>query len=738
MSRNKNSNTKNSNTAVAAHDSFFIDIVASVLTAMLFGVCFVHPGDMMFQTGCGHLVSCLWFVLVAGWLVARFLFRQKYRGVSLCSLRFTAADLFLLAFLFWSLVVSPVVQRGSDNFSLVNQIFTWCAAAAAWFMFRQLFVKRELIYAAAVMIIALAFWESVFAIAQEYIIIPDTVRTYSHNPESFLVNEGIDPSPDSPLRKLFESRLATATPTGSYLLTNTLGGQLAFAFVLCAGGLFFFNMKTQSRQRLTVVIIVVLTILVALWFTQCRSAMGALLAGFAMLECYRRDLLRVKRNQRPFMKKTLAVAIVAVMLCGAYAAVSCGAGGGHGLFDGATKSLGYRMIYWQTSLRMIAERPVFGCGLGNFSQNYLRYKPVTASEEIIDPHNAFAELAACTGIPGVLLFAGFLTAVFYHVATRNENDELPQRNDDAGELKKLVLTRRIAIAGFMSVIFHPFLSDNFDAMTLLIVLTVIVFAAVLQIIPMSNEKLAKWLQPALLVTAICTLLFHLLAAGGINYLNVQVTLLVTIALLLNLCGDEQRKIPTAVEGTIGITAAAAFVLCYVFLFLPLTNATHYQNEFAASIAERVKNLEQVVKCQYVIPYANQTELLDARLLYWEEKPDDIERRKKLEEEIDATIKIAGSKATVLMHVNDVMERIEKITGDKSNAEKFIEIAKQAVRNYPNYALPHATLARAYNRYNTEHGEMIEERDIALKLDDMMTHEDKKLPLELRTMLEQFR
>ena len=98
-----------------------------------------------------------------------------------------------------------------------------------------------------------------------------------------------------------------------------------------------------------------------------------------------------------------ALAGVAVLLISAALAVE-----GPSVLGRASKSFGYRLQYWQSSLRMIADHPWFGCGPGNFQAAYTQYKLPEASEEIADPHNFLLEIWATAGIPAALAFLAVL------------------------------------------------------------------------------------------------------------------------------------------------------------------------------------------------------------------------------------------------------------------------------------------------------------------------------------------
>ncbi len=54
---------------------------------------------------------------------------------------------------------------------------------------------------------------------------------------------------------------------------------------------------------------------------------------------------------------------------------------------------------------MAADFPVLGTGLGTFREAYYLYTPGTADRELAHAHNDYAQLAAESGIPGVLAAA---------------------------------------------------------------------------------------------------------------------------------------------------------------------------------------------------------------------------------------------------------------------------------------------------------------------------------------------
>ena len=129
-----------------------------------------------------------------------------------------------------------------------------------------------------------------------------------------------------------------------------------------------------------------------------RSRSGCIAAGVGLVLVW----LLVRR--RRFRLGWRVPAVVAVLLA---AAVAVGTLHRERLAQ-ASKSFGYRLQYWQSSLEMIADHPWLGCGPGNFQDAYTRYKLPEASEEIADPHNFLLEIWATAGTPAAIAFLAVL------------------------------------------------------------------------------------------------------------------------------------------------------------------------------------------------------------------------------------------------------------------------------------------------------------------------------------------
>jgi O-antigen ligase len=66
-----------------------------------------------------------------------------------------------------------------------------------------------------------------------------------------------------------------------------------------------------------------------------------------------------------------------------------------------------RLDLWAAGLRMTADRPVVGVGLGNYPAHVGAYAPALRG---MDPHNHVIAMATETGVAGVVLYVAFFTA----------------------------------------------------------------------------------------------------------------------------------------------------------------------------------------------------------------------------------------------------------------------------------------------------------------------------------------
>jgi len=69
-----------------------------------------------------------------------------------------------------------------------------------------------------------------------------------------------------------------------------------------------------------------------------------------------------------------------------------------------------RLKLWQAGLRMIADRPLVGVGVGRFKMNAPRYGADDDPELVHIAHNTYISVGAEMGLPGLVLYLGLYWA----------------------------------------------------------------------------------------------------------------------------------------------------------------------------------------------------------------------------------------------------------------------------------------------------------------------------------------
>jgi len=80
----------------------------------------------------------------------------------------------------------------------------------------------------------------------------------------------------------------------------------------------------------------------------------------------------------------------------------------------------HRGLLWKMAVDMLAQKPLFGQGLGTFMFNFEKFKPANypPTWEISYAHNCFLQMAAETGMFGLLTFVAAVSTLFYTALSR--------------------------------------------------------------------------------------------------------------------------------------------------------------------------------------------------------------------------------------------------------------------------------------------------------------------------------
>jgi len=78
-------------------------------------------------------------------------------------------------------------------------------------------------------------------------------------------------------------------------------------------------------------------------------------------------------------------------------------------------SMGQRYAFWEYSIKLIAEKPLFGHGTGSFTKEYERIAQNKQPEHWItrNPHNEFLMVGVQLGLLGLFIYLGFLASQYY-------------------------------------------------------------------------------------------------------------------------------------------------------------------------------------------------------------------------------------------------------------------------------------------------------------------------------------
>ncbi|MCC6512101.1 MAG: O-antigen ligase family protein [Pirellulaceae bacterium] len=326
---------------------------------------------------------------------------------------------------------------------------------------RQLTHQAALVRALTQLLIAMAVFQSTFALHQYAISMPEARAAYMRDPDRELAKANIDAPPGSEIRSQYESRLlGSFEPTGTFALTNTLAVLLS-GVIVALGLSLIVNDRDQpkelrprfSRLAFGLMVLSLALIVIAWLLTKSRSGylsvvLVGLLAGAMRTVCRQPRTRQPHENTKPSTPghdpsevmhagRSSATALVAVVSGIVAVVVLAGSvmllAGDALVLSEAPKSIAFRLEYWQAASRMIVDYPWTGVGLGNFQSYYPQYKVPLASEIIADPHNWLFDLAACCSAPALIIVLFGLSALLLRSRSgwKHSDSEPGQRPSDS-------------------------------------------------------------------------------------------------------------------------------------------------------------------------------------------------------------------------------------------------------------------------------------------------------------------
>lgn len=718
-----------------------------VLATVLF------PGESLVRYGSGLLLTILWFLLAgccaarAVWVgntnTLRFFTPQSGTAGKIC-------DIFVFLFFLWttlSFVVHLLPGRGTLRYSF-NSYFSWMEFAAAYYVFRNIFIDSKIRTTFLAILISAAVSQAVCGFHQRIVEFPQLQREYEQNREFYLRENGI--TPGSPEQELFENRIRNTQPLGTYSLTNTLAGVLAPMFVLVVG-VAIFNLRNKKSKRLFLPLfsggIIAGIFALCLILTQSRSGCIAAFFGVmcVLIAFFFSERFSRKRAGAIFRAKNIVIALISlVIFCGIISAGwFLGGWTSEMIASGAKKSLGYRVEYWISTTKMIEDYPLFGCGPGNFQHLYPAYKLPLASEEIADPHNFVMEIASNLGLPALVFFIViFCIVLLYGI---NEKTSLSSKNDDAQGYTLVSPSNCIgAVGAFLGfgVIFCCYIVSDLDLTPeRLVILFFTFFVSLIIVVSLFFSK--SYIPKSVLKITILTLFVNLLTAGGIAYPNLAIIFWMLAAMILSENESANENSAPETNHSAKMKAVPA-IYCCVFLVLGFTCYKYsyfpcVSSSIAEASARSAANLSGAIKCYENMVQAdkysfeNRLHLFRASLEMYKMQFQDKDLRRAIDVQ-QAAVELAPFSANLRKDIGNALMDAYDSTGKRTLLTLAIERYRQAVELYPNHAKTHAPLAVALWKEGQK-TEALAEAKTAIQLDDATPHSDQKLAAPLREEIE---
>lgn len=258
-------------------------------------------------------------------------------------------------------------------------------------------------YVAVAALVAVSYWRGPDAVT--YLFLAATAGSTVVSGYALIQAAGLD------WASWFDKTVGTQAqfPGSTIGNSNFAGGCIAIAIPL-----FLPLLVSSGLRRWRPILAAMLGLnVVALWFTHARGAMVAVaVAAFVALILVRRHLPR-------WAKRALVAAPAFTLAIGLGALLHPGLSHAPPPFEKtSTRTLGYRMGYWVTGLRIFSHHPVFGTGPDTYYAYYgadrTEHDALENPDEFPDePHNIFVGYLSNTGFLGFAAFCAVATGALW-------------------------------------------------------------------------------------------------------------------------------------------------------------------------------------------------------------------------------------------------------------------------------------------------------------------------------------
>jgi O-antigen ligase len=197
------------------------------------------------------------------------------------------------------------------------------------------------------------------------------------------------------------SSLVTYVTTGNALVLNvanyiTASRPLGFTALSLA----YFTTLSQTKSQRFLLVGVLLSILGVLLVTGARGPFVATVTSTGLYLLW--EFREQHRDTRQTLKRTFRAVGVSIFFFGLLTALVVQIGGRTTVYRlsriASDTSISYRFDFYQSSINLFAQQPLFGHGIGSFAQAYTR------PPNPVYPHNIFLEAGAELGLIGIGIF----------------------------------------------------------------------------------------------------------------------------------------------------------------------------------------------------------------------------------------------------------------------------------------------------------------------------------------------
>ncbi|PQO34813.1 MULTISPECIES: O-antigen ligase family protein [Pirellulaceae] len=664
----------------------------------------------------------LW--LAVAWCFLLLLWGVRALGQPKLEIRWSWIESCFAAFLVWLALATWMVSGDVNLRAAFNGFWDHAQLLIAYFLIRQWIVTDHQRHALLTSMIGVAVLITAYSFYQYLEILPANQAAYRADPEKILMENGIDTAEDSPVRILFENRLNSTEPTGTFTLTNSLAAFLVPWFLLSVGWLKDSFSKPIDWKSVGGLGLAIVFIGLCLVLTKSRTSWLAGLFGLGLIAFYGSAI--GKRVSWVIPVATIGAGLVLFMLAFVTGILDVE------VLSEAPTSVIYRLQYWQGAAEIIANHPLFGCGLANFQGYYPEYMLPMASETVADPHNFVFEIWSMAGTPAIALFLAALvlwTRKIGFAGNQDGTEETASSNSSSEEPSDRPIWFGALAAPFVAPFLQMIMQEVMLDFTPLLVgmLPALIVVAALSRVPLKRD-LRLWL-----VIAVAAMVINLTAAGGISFPSVAGSFYLLLAVALPTRPDvvwEDAK-PKSAGLLIGLSGL--FVVAY-WGIQPVANR-RTDMAYAMDAARRGdwRNMEQYAQAATIAdPWSKDGPAMLANVYYqsWMNNADAPPAARqqlleKFENALDEEFSRAGHSFPLHLSVGDWFLDMYRQSGNPEFLLEAIDHYRETVRLYPNRAIHHAQLAWALHLANMPEESTAEAQE-ALRLDKLNPHAERML------------